>query len=974
MRCSPSPSRRGAAGAALLSLLLSAFASANGGNVIAATARDAAVVTVPSAAMLSDASSDPGLRARVRDAIARLPISFEENRGQFDGRVRYLARGNGFTLSLGEREAALGLRSEDGKRDAVAMRFIGATPSRIQGLGTRPGVSNYISADDRAAWQTNVPSYEQVRYTEIYPGIDLVFYGLGGALEYDFVVAPGADASAIRLAFDHARGVRVDAEGDLVLSTEAGEIRQHRPVLYQETAGGRVAVVGDFVVAGREAWFRVGAYDPSLPLVIDPVVTFSTLIGGDGQEEVEDLAVDGSGNVYICGSTSSDDYPLLNPIQSNRQGNTDAFVTKLNAQGSAMIYSTYFVSDDIDFANAIDVDASGRAAVVGRANYSGWPLKNQYARHGLFYDPDCTIAVLNAAGNDLVYGTYFGGRDVDEAFGVAWDLHGNLFVVGKTESNNFPTKSPSNLAPKQENLGGAFDAFVAKFDPDVSGNGSLVYSTYLGGGGTEIALAVDVDDFERAYVTGVTGSFNFPTTSAIQNAQGGVNDAFVTKYNADGTAVFYSTFHGGNGPDQGNGIVAAPDGSSVVVVGQTDSTNLSVQNAFQPNAGDGVPNDGKKDMFALKLDAEGDQRVFSTYLGGPLNDFATDAALDARGNVYAAGFAAVNFPFIDPVEVNGSTATTGALIVKMTAAGIVTLATAIDTNASQGRGIAVDEGGDVYFAGTTVSNTFPTVGTPFQPLKNAFGDGFVMKLDLTVDDTIGRFTRTGTPTFTLSNSNTAPAADIVAAFGVGGDVPVTGDFNNDGIQTFGIYKPATGQFQLRNTNSAGAPDNTFVFGAGNQVPIVGDWDGNGRDTVGVYDPATSAFFLRNANNAGAADITLVFGAPGQGLVPIVGDWDGDGVDTVGVFKPSTREFFLRNSNTNGNADLTFAFGPTTLPRPLAGDWDGDGVDTIGVASRSILGGLVFNLRNDNSAGPADFVKTFGAFSSDVPIVGNWDGQ
>jgi hypothetical protein len=962
--CIPSTTRRGAAGAALLSLLLSAFAGAS---------RPAVVHAATEAPVVSRDENDPGLRERAKAALAQLPLSFEENQGQFDSRVLFLARGKGFTLSLGEREAAIGLRGEDGESAAVAMRFEGASLARVAGTERLPGVINYLTGGDKSEWHTDVPTFARVRYSGVYPGVDLVFYGNASALEYDFVVAPGADASAIRLAFEGARGASIDAAGDLVIGTDAGELRQHRPVLYQERADGRVLVAGGFEATGREVRFRVGEYDETLPLVIDPVVSYSTLIGGDGQEELEDLTVDENGNIYICGSTSSGDYPLLNPVQSSREGNTDAFLTKFNARGSALVYSTYFVSEDIDFANAIDVDASGRAAVVGRANYSGWPLKNQYARHGVFFDADVTIAVLNVSGNDIVYGTYFGGRDVDEAFGCAWDLHGNLFVVGKTESNNFPIKSPSNLPPKQQNLGGAFDAFIAKFDPDQSGNGSLVYSTYLGGSGTEIANAVAVDDFERAYVTGVTGSFNFPTTSAIQNAQGGVNDAFITKYNADGTAVFYSTFYGGNGPDQGNGIVAEANGNSVTVVGQTDSTNLTVQNAFQPSAGDTTPNDGKKDMFAIKLDAEGDQRVFATYLGGPLNDFATDADIDSNGNIYAAGFAAVNFPFLNPVVVNGSTATTGALIVKMTSAGIVTLATAIDTNASQGRGVAVDLVGDVYFGGTTVSQTFPTVGSPFQGLKNAFGDGFVLKLDLTDDDTIGRFSASGTPAFTLSNSNLSPFADITFGFGVSGDVPVTGDFNGDGVNTIGIYKLATGQFQLRNSNSEGAPDNTFSFGGGNQTPIFGDWNGDGRDTVGVYNSATSVFFLRNNNNGGGADITESFGAGGIGLIPVVGDWDGDGDDTVGVYNPSTREFFLRNSNTNGGADLTFVFGSGSTPRPLAGDWDGDGVDTIGVAVRGFTSTLVFNLRNENSAGSADIVENFG-FLGQVPLAGNWDGN
>jgi hypothetical protein len=310
---------------------------------------------------------------------------------------------------------------------------------------------------------------------------------------------------------------------------------------------------------------------------------------------------------------------------------------------------------------------------------------------------------------------------------------------------------------------------------------------------------------------------------------------------------------------------------------------------------------------------------------------------------------------------------------KLSVSGTLLQSTCIATG--NGTGIGVDASGNVYLAGTTSSTSFPVTPGAFQTtFHGAPNDGFVVKLDLIDDDTIGVF-KPGTRQWLLRNSNAGGSADLVFNFGVNGDKPATGDWDGDGTDTIGAYSPSTGTFALRNSNSAGSPFTTFSFGAPNLIPIAGDWDGNGVASVGVFDPATNNFFLTNTNGPGAAaDFTFSFGVGGQGAIPIAGDWNGDGVDTIGIYIPSSKTFLLRNQNAGGNADAQFVFGPSNAT-PVAGDWDGDGVDTIGTFSRltPLIQTMVFNLRNSNSAGAADLVFTFGVVG-DTPVTGNWDGQ
>ena len=707
----------------------------------------AAIGLVP-ASPRATTNTDERLRVQVSEAYARLPLSFEANRGQTDGRVEFLAHGAGHTLFLTRTEAVLVLTTQQRLTDVTGpsaqlasresgpvtrtnlrMTFVGANPApRMSGREELPGKANYFIGNDPAKWRTNVPTYAKVGYDGLYPGIDLVYYSTQRHLEYDFVIRPGADPTGIVLGFDGIHRVEVDAQGELVLHTAAGAIRQRKPLIYQELRGRRIEVPGGYVLKrGRQVGFEVAAYDRSRPLVIDPVLVYSTYLGGNAFDKGFGIAIDALGNAYVTGQTRSTDFPATaGAFQTAHRGAvSNAFVTKLNATGSAVLYSTYLGGSDgsADLGIGIAVDPSGAAYVTGRAGSTDFPTTPGAFRtttDGGF--ADAFVTKLNPAGSGLVYSTYLGGSAFDIAFGIAVNTAGNAYVVGETESTDFPATA------------GAFQttsaAFAKGFVTKLNAAGSaLVYSTYLGGSNTGETSSIAVDASGNAYVTGDTASTDFPITAgAFQTTAASLSfHAFVTKLNALGSNLVYSTYLGGTAQEFGVGIVVDALGQAYVT-GVTNSTDFpTTPGAFQTVLS------GNGDAFVTKLNAAGSALVYSTYLGGTSVESGASIAVDAFGHAYVTGAtASSDFPSTSGAFHNVLTAfASHAFVTKLNLTGATLVySTYLGGNSFEaGSGIAVDASGTAYVTGATESTNFPTTPGAFQ---TTFGggttDGFLAKI------------------------------------------------------------------------------------------------------------------------------------------------------------------------------------------------------------------------------------------------------
>jgi hypothetical protein len=674
-------------------------------------------------------ATPPSSSERAREAYGRIPLSFEANRGQADEAVDFIARGAGYALFLKPTEAVFTLRNSESK--ALRMRLVGADASaEAEGADELEGKANYFVGDDPSKWRANVQTFGRVRYAEVYRGVDVVYYGNQRQLEYDLRVAPGADARAVSLEFEGADKVELGDGGELLLTLGESVVRQPKPFVYQETAGTRREVEGGYAVErGGRVRFELGEYDAALPLVIDPVLVYSTYLGGSGGDQAWAVKVDSTGSAYIAGYTTSTNFPTSNAIQAANAGFQDAFVAKINAAGTALVYSTYLGGNGGDQARGLDIDSSGAAYVTGFTGSTNFPTANAFqAAQGAGNAQDAFVTKLNASGSALVYSTYLGGDGALEfGEGIAVDSAGNAYLTGVTDSTNFPTANPIQAAEA-----GGGDVYIAKLN---AAGSALVYSTYLGGSDFEIAEGIAVDSSGNAYVTGDTRSTNYPTANARQAANGGGQDAFVTKVNAAGSALVYSTYLGGSASDQGESVAVDPAGNSYVT-GTTDSTNFPTANAFQPaNGGVSVT----QDAFVTKLNAAGTALVYSTYLGGTGGEVGHGIAVDSAGAAYVTGGTGSNntFPTANAIQC-ARAGGADVFVTKINAAGnALAYSTYIGgSNSSStielGRFIAIDSAGNAYVAGGTNSTDFPVVN----PIQSTYagsdfglaGDAFVLKL------------------------------------------------------------------------------------------------------------------------------------------------------------------------------------------------------------------------------------------------------
>jgi hypothetical protein len=593
-------------------------------------------------------------------------LSFKANHGQANSHVKFLSRGRGYSLFLTPTEAVLVMSNasaisnqppakiEAAERPRVRMKFLDANRSpEVTGLDELPGKVNYFIGNDSKKWRTNIPSYAKVKYNQVYPGVDLVFYGNQRQLEFDFVIAPGFHSRTIKLSFEGVEKLKLDNQGNLMLHIAGEQVRLGKPYIYQEVKNGaRLEISGGYVLEGEnQVGFQIASHDDRYPLVIDPVLVYSTYLGGSGDDLGAGIAVDAAGNAYVAGWTSSVDFPTTaSSFQTTYHGggsrifgipSGDAFVTKIDPEGT-LVYSTFIGGRDREFeVVGIAVDASGSAYVTGLTSSADFPTTPGAFQSTFGGIADVFVAKLNPTGSELVYSTYLGGREFEFAPGLALDGGGNAYVTGITTSSDFAT----TRGAFQTIYSGSQDAFVTKLNPTGS---ALVYSSYLGGSGLDEGRDVVLDSLGNAYVTGVTSSTNFPTTmSAFQAFLRGETDVFVSKLNATGSKLVYSTYLGGTGVDISRRLLVDASGNAYIT-GSTTSLDFPLTpDAFQITIG------GGEDAFVTILNPVGSRIHYSTFLGGSGNDRARGMALDTSENIYITGFTnSANFPTAHPIQSN----------------------------------------------------------------------------------------------------------------------------------------------------------------------------------------------------------------------------------------------------------------------------------------------------------------------------------
>jgi len=716
------------------------------------------------AAILSTVSISISLHAQVRppDAVyGKLPLTFEANRGQSQPEVKFLSRGSGYSAYLTTGGLTLSLRPSPGAAMEGAsitsappklgtnaiLRFslVGAASHpAVVGEDIRPGAVNYFFGNDPSQWKTNIPTYGRVRYKNVYPRIDLVYYGNHRQLEYDFEILPGADPSRIQLEIQGASHISLDGSDNLVLRTANGEVHFQSPIVYQQINGQRVPVGGAFTVQdATHVGFQISHYDSSQALVIDPVLVYSTYLGGSGNDQITGITVDSTGSAYVVGYTDSPDFPLAT-LGSLPQNDNHVFVAKLNPAGSNLVYVDYLGGNNQDFGLALALDSSNNVFVTGSTESSNFPTVTPYQAQ-LPGPYSAFLTKISAGGSTLLYSTYLGGNTFDQPAGIAVDSLGQAHIGGFTESTNFPVANAYQAAA-QANQGGLFGTygFVTTFSADGS---LLLYSTFFAGN-TNVVLscgntpcwptpfsainALTLDANGNTYLVGTTNTYNFPATSGAylttnttpQDAQIG----FLSKLSSTGTLDYSTYFYGSSGNPVGIAAVAVDSTGSAYITGtaQSDGTFPVTSNGICDPSVSGF---ACSYAFVTKFDPRAATLMYSTFLGA--NNFASPQSivLDSNNDAYIA--TATSSGLVQTQNaIEAYAAQTDVLLVEIDPAASTQLfATYLGGSENDAPGgMALDAQGNIYIAGTTNSSDFPTTQSAFQIQPGGSADGFISKI------------------------------------------------------------------------------------------------------------------------------------------------------------------------------------------------------------------------------------------------------
>lgn len=886
---------------------------------------------------------------------------------------------------------------------SFGIRFLHSSPAVIiEPTNPQSGIVNSLVGAQINNWKTNSPTYDQLAYRGIYPGVDMICRVQDGHLKSDFVVAPGGDPFRIQVQYTGVVRTFVDEDGALVIQTQSGVVKQAAPVILQQRSGEPGRVWGAYHRLGLNTFGIVlGVYDHNKTLIIDPILTSSTFLGGSSLDLATSVTVDGIGNIYLTGWTDSNDFPTVSP-GFLRGRSVDAFVAKLDPTGTTLIYCTYLGGSEDDRGTAIAVDTSGNAYVAGTTNSPNFPIFGTFQQI-LKGSRNAFIAKLNATGSP-VFSTYFGGSGSDTANAIAIGPTGSIYFTGASTSTDLPVS-----AALQTSNHGQQDVFIAQLSPSGS---TLVFCSYIGGKAEDSALAITLDSAANVYVAGGTTSSDFPTVNALQPRLNGPQDAFVLKLSPDGQSILYSTYLGGSGggnasfPEMAAGI-AVDNSGNAYIAGMTPSTDFPVLNAAQSH------NAGVIDAFVVKLNPAG-QMLYSTYLGGVIQDYATSISVDALQNAYITGYtASPDFPTLFPVQ-SVNAGSYDVFLTKLDWAGRIAYSTYLGGSGSDAANSVWRAGsGQVYVAGQTLSYDFPLI-SPIQSINGAGFGAFlavvrepacafsispasafvgvgVNRGSVTVTTTPGCdwIAASNAPSLSISSgssgigsgtvsysiaANTSSAFRTVTLTIAGQPFTVTqaGAFAKVGVFRQGYYwiLDVDGNQQINIP-----PDRAFALGGiPGDLPITGDWNGDGSTKVGVYRSSSGVFLLDYAGNGQISVVYNLGVGTVAGDVPVMGDWNGDGKTKVGLF----RQGFLWILDYNGNGvfeqglDKTYAFGGIPGDIPVVGDWNGNGRSKVGLFRGGFL--WILDITGNGVIDGGTRAFPFGGIPGDVPIVGDWNGD
>lgn len=679
----------------------------------------------------SGLSVPQSLPQNVPSGATQRALYFIPNLGQFHEEVAYCAKAMGYTLWVTEQgitydasilknpamtpETDTGFRPIEYRRVISRASFTGASPTlEVIPLDMTEHRVHFFRGSEKSAWKTGIRTSQSILYRDLYPGIDLKISGMESTNEYEFIIHPGGDMLNIVFTYDGCSAAALDEKGILLMGNDHYGFRHKVPLCYSVSGGTNKPATVQFRQIGDDSFgYMVADYDKRETLVIRQEIDVSLKDKEFGSCDMGyRIAVDSHGAVYVTGRTRSNDFPIKNSYRGNLSGEEDAFVSKLNAAGTALVYSTYIGGTSCDYGKGIHVDSEGRVYLTGITYSDDFPTQNALFEKNAGHS-DAFIAKLDASGKNLIYSTFLGGSSDEAGQSLTADHSGAVFVTGWTQSQDFPVQDA--LIGR---LSGKRDAFVAKIDPSGS---SLLFSTYLGGDSLDFAKDITTGSSDTIWVTGYTGSSDFPVKSPLISTFSGRLDAFVTRLSSTNANLIFSTFLGGTSCDIGNAISTDPDGSAYIT-GYTDSGDFPFKNGWDDSLS------GKTDAFVVKISSSDNSLVYSTFLGGTSDDSGCDVAVDAQGAAYITGYTySQDFPTQKSLA-EGLTGKRDAFVTKIAPAGSSLSYSALlgGTSYDCGRSIAVDRSGSAYITGYTNSDDFPTMN-PFREILAGKDDAFVTK-------------------------------------------------------------------------------------------------------------------------------------------------------------------------------------------------------------------------------------------------------